>query len=1059
MTQVLVHDELLGWLGGDAATPVRSKVWFQLRHLMAHGRATRSKSSVGAARGWLRIPLSDSHWYLWWLRPSSPALAGESLSKDEVLVRAVRHHDATSMGLQPGTREDWHPLTPQDIAALCDPEAEPLSPEQRQVPASTSQVTIVRGGPGAGKSWALLGTIDHHKNALYTTTHRGLVRLADQYLHSIGSGSRAVTVDDLFAELSGAAVAQRLPYREGAERVRRLAVEHGLQIGRLNSVPELLYAELVGTVFGMVDARSSDAELRTIPPSVFRELLADRFDRATHRLLFDLGELCVETQDERGLLGTHRAALAAAHAAQQIGSQALTPNVILVDEVQDLTHTELTALIAWAGRLAQLGTGPRLVLAGDDSQSVQPARFEWSRVLELFDARETNQVILPGQLRSPLEIANVVDRSVSLYVNRIPEDIASLAHAAGPPEGHVVLCRADSDGFDELFAQGSLIPGVAWVSASVTRPASTSPLVLTADEAKGLDWDIVVVPDADEVLEQVAATRFSRGWMRGVADRLAVDCLRVALSRATDLLVLACRDEAGEHRLRTDLAPHAPVVQAAELLERMREVRQGTEGMFSAGTSVESTIEEALRTLDMAPSRARELIRGLLRSPTLLSERMDLTRRAARLAREQFSDPQLSAQLLEASELFVDAARAWRSAGEVDRATRCDQRVDEIRRRGAEELETGGSRSALELYAQHHDLDALVATLRAHHIPDAHAILERHQIDRRAVARRLRTEEAGALAAAEILRDTETLASIGRNALQSWSRDGQFTSHRVVWNRVRQSLPDEVVRATLRYVLSRPKQADTTQLVRYLGRQAADPTLGDLLRDEHPEVAAQVYSLAGDHDAAVELFLAEDRVFDAVRELELGGATDREIARRLVRAGHHLEAADRYLMGGDPARAGQEFARAGDFASAARSFIEAGEPERAAKVLDRLRAKTPRWGQSQVSELAAELGLDRSEVNHPDRNDIPLTTTDAGGGQVGGDRNHPGAGAGLASDRDIAAVVSMWAKRSDPKYSDDERVRFFLETGRRDRAIALCRNSAAVSPELVAEVLHGDASP
>ena len=94
---------------------------------------------------------------------------------------------------------------------------------------------------------------------------------------------------------------------------------------------------------------------------------------------------------------------------------------ILVDEVQDLTHIESLLLLNVIARIGTAsGTLPRVILAGDESQTVRPTDFKWSSLNTLLTTVfgsniKLEDISLEENLRSPLQIAKFVEATRSQY--------------------------------------------------------------------------------------------------------------------------------------------------------------------------------------------------------------------------------------------------------------------------------------------------------------------------------------------------------------------------------------------------------------------------------------------------------------------------------------------------------------------------------------------------------------------------------------------------------------------------------------------------------------------
>lgn len=212
---------------------------------------------------------------------------------------------------------------------------------------------------------------------------------------------------------------------------------------------------------------------------------------------------------------------------------------VVVDEAQELAALEL----ALVGRAVKRGGD--LVVAGDGAQQVDPTSgFEgWERVMEDLGAADYEKSILEVSYRCPPEVTalarSVLDPALPReeapsIVRRRHESALHLRawlvselraiEAVDPSASIAVTCRtrAVARSMASTLKHG-LDVQLALDGDFVFRPGV---LVTCVPEVKGLEFDYVVVPDAD------AATYPDQPESRRA--------LYVAVTRATHRLVLAC---------------------------------------------------------------------------------------------------------------------------------------------------------------------------------------------------------------------------------------------------------------------------------------------------------------------------------------------------------------------------------------------------------------------------------------------------------------------------------------------------------------------------------------
>ena len=209
---VLAHADFVGWLIASSSDPrLVKRARFVLTELLRQGFARGTKGVKGSAAGWRRAPLgggpSGFHYYLWYISGASALGRAAGLPNDQLLVRAVRHHDATDEQIHTGRPEDWIELHPDDV--VTDYDDTPFTEDQMRIAApSASTVRTVRGYPGSGKTTALLlsALTAGNDRILYLTFNHRLVAEArgflDTFLAEPGLAD-VLSFESLLEELAG----------------------------------------------------------------------------------------------------------------------------------------------------------------------------------------------------------------------------------------------------------------------------------------------------------------------------------------------------------------------------------------------------------------------------------------------------------------------------------------------------------------------------------------------------------------------------------------------------------------------------------------------------------------------------------------------------------------------------------------------------------------------------------------------------------------------------------------------------------------------------------------
>lgn len=213
-------------------------------------------------------------------------------------------------------------------------------------------------------------------------------------------------------------------------------------------------------------------------------------------------------------------------------------NLMIVDEVQDLTRLEAALATDFAKRLRSRNSDLQIIFAGDEGQTVRPTGFQFSWLNELiFTALgHPSRATLRSNLRNRGEIAKVVANADKLY-RSLPKGVRPAQQfQPGPAEendSEVHESNAFTAGRTEILDEI-----VSRVDAEVilSDPTSSPPkepasrCVFAAD-VKGCEFSNVYVLDAASTL-----ARIDRLKAQPFEQRLLIDNLRIAISRAVDKL-------------------------------------------------------------------------------------------------------------------------------------------------------------------------------------------------------------------------------------------------------------------------------------------------------------------------------------------------------------------------------------------------------------------------------------------------------------------------------------------------------------------------------------------
>lgn len=177
-------------------------------------------------------------------------------------------------------------------------------------------------------------------------------------------------------------------------------------------------------------------------------------------------------------------------------------DAVVVDEVQDLTNAEL-ALV-----LAVLKNPRNFLLCGDANQIVHPNFFSWSKVKSLFYSHETEALEAPIHVlesnyrssRTVCALANSLLKVKNARFGSVDRESTALVRPASDVDGRVAgLVKKDAV-LRELDKKIRGSARVAVIVLSEDRKAEakqklSTPLVFSVHEAKGLEYDTVILYD------------------------------------------------------------------------------------------------------------------------------------------------------------------------------------------------------------------------------------------------------------------------------------------------------------------------------------------------------------------------------------------------------------------------------------------------------------------------------------------------------------------------------------------------------------------------------------
>ena len=694
---VYCHQEFLDKLALRRNEPVGKRASLLLQRMAVDIARLHYKPTSGVNRGWRRSRLGGtggSHFYAWWAPGGSAQVMKDARFQAEpeaVFLRDIRHHDDHAPLDAGSLSNDYLPMSVSDLRG--DEYApEPWTPSQARFARSRGGTRILKGHPGSGKTTALLHAADESQaeRVLYLTFSRDLAALARDYFDRFFSDARTFTV------LTYPAWIAQLTGQRGDEpdlaaaraRFRRDLANHQRSLGPwqndIDGLYDEMHAHLVGAALPEKSGRFPKAERVRLPESAYRAqrtrylgaAATDNVIEAARRLDRDSKEAPLADRYFPELALAWRAAEALTSAPHRLEPTLPDYGCIAVDEVQDLTPLEVFVVLSLSRHLNSGTRRAPLLLAGDEAQTVRATDFEWAWLNDMLHETlsQPQEFRLSVNLRSPRRIAGLVNRAWDLYDYLDKQDRPSgtgYAEIDDDSPDQVLYAALPKGELAPLLAELSRRDGLAMIAFDKSNlPHESLPFVLSPAEAKGLDFQSVCLLNGGELLRRIVDERAS-GAPDALARRLAIDQLRVALSRPTERLIWldASPDPATVKEVSRLLRPPGETALSPITIEALRTCLEEEE------LEVEERIQRCQRDArqlvpvkpDLAWSRAQQAVAllglpgdtlAVTDGPARAAAYMTLAEVCFQLAfRKQSLSPELGRP-----DLYLQAAEAARSA-------------------------------------------------------------------------------------------------------------------------------------------------------------------------------------------------------------------------------------------------------------------------------------------------------------------------------------------------------------------------------------------------------------
>ena len=558
---VYCHQEFLDKLALRRNEPVGKRAALLLQRMAVDIARLHYKPTSGVNCGWRRSRLggsAGSHFYAWWAPSGAAPVRNTSFQTgpEAVFLRDIRHHDDHTLLDAGSLSKDYLPMSVSDLRGH-EYAPEPWTSTQGRFARSRGDARILKGHPGSGKTTALLHAADESQaeRVLYLTFSGDLAALARDYFDRFCSDARSFTVLTYplwIAQLTGRRGNE--PDLAGARaQFRKDLLSHQRSLGPwsndINGLYDEMHAHLVGAAIPEKSGRFPRAERVRLPEAAYgaqrtRYLGAAATDSVIEaaRRLDRGGEAPLADRYFPELALAWRAAQSLTSAPHRIEPALPDYGCIAVDEVQDLTPLEVFVILSLSRHLNSGSRRGFLLLAGDEAQTVRATDFEWAWLNDMLHETfsQPQEFRLSVNLRSPRRIAGLVNRAWDLY---------DYLHKQDRPSG-TGYAEVDDDSPDQVLysalPRGELAPLLADLSRreglgliafdKSNLPRESLPFVLSPAEAKGLDFQSVCLLNGGSLLLRIVDER-ANGAAAALAKRLAIDQLRVALSRPTERLI------------------------------------------------------------------------------------------------------------------------------------------------------------------------------------------------------------------------------------------------------------------------------------------------------------------------------------------------------------------------------------------------------------------------------------------------------------------------------------------------------------------------------------------
>ena len=557
----------------------KKKNYFLEQLLIYGSNLAQTKSVSGKAKGWYRLPLgggsNGKDKYLWYAAGDRGVGKKFGLRNNEILVRSIRDHDDTKFDLNPGEKKNWTEVKIQEFNNN-QKEFKNLTKRQEEIINSKSNVTIIEGYPGTGKTIALLKKSDKFKNKkqIYLTYSNYLGTRAKIWFeakNTLIEDREVLTFNEIIYAFSQTnelsfnfsekmhnnhlEAEEAFNVFVNAERINLRNWKNKLDV-KNNS---LLYYEIYANAFGVNKKNLSSVKDAVLQNFKLRKEPLGKDYRVPLTIINNIFEKKEEADLFPNLVATRELCSKFINNEINIPKTLKDVDVVLIDEIQDLTEIEYFFLLMY---VKTLDSDSNIIVAGDESQTVKPSKFKWTRFNDTLRNKakivpikkntkeHQSRFNLAESLRSPTQVANLIYNTKALYASIDKKNRPSVKNYVSNVSdkfGRVIYFSAQSDNelcevinaISELPSSSCIYVG-GKVPNKLSKNSTLTGNIDTTESVKGLDYGVVGIVDFGKYLSSIEKDTESKEDGKENLDslRTKIDRLRVAVSRATDIVIL-----------------------------------------------------------------------------------------------------------------------------------------------------------------------------------------------------------------------------------------------------------------------------------------------------------------------------------------------------------------------------------------------------------------------------------------------------------------------------------------------------------------------------------------